>query len=301
MNLARVPRLALVAFLAPALAPADDGPAEGLRAAAERLIREAGPGAVAVAYRDLGTGEEVVIRPDEVFHAASTMKVAVMAEVYRQAEAGTLSLDEVLPIKNEFTSLADGSKYTLDPADDSELELYKRVGRRETVAALTRLMITESSNLATNLLIERVGAAKADGFMKALGAGGVRVLRGVEDTPAYRRGMNNTTTARGLMRLLALIADRAVVSAGASDAMLATLLAQKFREGIPAGLPPGTPVAHKTGWFKGVYHDAAIVRPQGRRPYVLVVLTRGLADDPTAHRLVSAIARVAHAHATASP
>ena len=291
--------LALVAGLAPALA-AGDRPPEGFQATVERLIRDAGAEAVAVAYRDLATGEEVLVRPDEAFHAASTMKVAVMAEVYRRAEAGTLSLDEAIPIKNEFASLADGSKYTLDPADDSELALYKRVGRRETVAELTRLMITESSNLATNLLIERVGAAKADGFMRALGAPGVRVLRGVEDAPAYRRGMNNTTTARGLMRVLSLIADRAAVSPGASDAMLAILLDQKFREGIPAGLPPGTPVAHKTGSFRGVYHDAAIVRPDGRRPYVLVVLTRGLLDEAKAHRLVAEIARIAHAHA-ASP
>ena len=292
---------ALVAGLAPALAAADDRPPEGFRASVERLIRDAGAGSVAVAYRDLATGEEMLVGPDEVFHAASTMKVAVMAEVYRQAEAGTLALDETLLIKNEFTSLADGSKYTLDPADDSELALYKRVGRRATVAELTRLMITESSNLATNLLIERVGVAKADGFMKALGAPGVRVVRGVEDTPAYRRGMNNTTTARGLMRLLTLIADRAVVSAGASDAMLAALLGQKSKEGIPAGLPPGTPVAHKTGSFRGVYHDAAIVRPEGRRPYVLVVLTRGLLDESKAHRLVAEIARAAHARATSPP
>jgi beta-lactamase class A len=109
--------------------------------------------------------------------------------------------------------------------------------------------------------------------------------------------MNNTTTARALMRFLSLLGDRAVVSAGSSDAMLAILLGQTFKEGIPAGLPPGTPVAHKTGSFRGVYHDAAIVIPEGRRPYVLVVLTRGLLDEAKAHRLVADIARAAHAHA----
>jgi beta-lactamase class A len=288
--------LVLVYLATPAMA---DGPATGaLQATIERLIRESGAESVAVAYRDLASGEEVLVRPDETFHAASTMKVAVMAEVYRQVESGTLSLDETIPIKNEFASLADGSKFTLDPADDSELALYKRVGQRMTVRELDRLMITESSNLATNLLVERVGAAKADGFMTALGASGLRVLRGVEDTPAYRKGMNNTTTARALMRVLALIADGSVVSAGASDAMRGILLGQKFREGIPAGLPPGTPVAHKTGWFRGVYHDAGIVMPEGRRPYVLVVLTRGLPDDAKAHKLVADIARAAQAHAT---
>jgi beta-lactamase class A len=275
------------------------GPPPGeLRATVERLIRESGAEAVAVSYRDLGTGEEMNVRPDDVFHAASTMKVAVMAEVYRQAEGGSLSLDERVEIKTSFKSIADGSTYELDPKDDSEFTLHKRIGQRETVRELTRLMIAASSNVATNLLIERVTAAKADGFMKALGASGLRVLRGVEDTPAYRRGMNNTTTARALQRVLSLIADHAVVSAGASDAMLAILLESQFHEGIPAGVPPGTRVAHKTGWFKGVYHDAAIVLPEGRRPYVLVVLTRGLPDDEKrAHKLVADIARTAQGHA----
>jgi beta-lactamase class A len=290
--------LALVAALAAPAATAEDAAQKaGLKPTIERLISESGTETVAVAFRDLGTGEEVLIRPDEVFHAASTMKVAVMAEVFRQAEGGSLSLDERLSIKNEFTSIADGSKYTLDPTDDSELTLYKRVGQRETVRELTRLMIVSSSNLATNLLVERVTATKADLFMKALGASGLRVLRGVEDTPAYRRGMNNTTTARALMRFLSLLGDHAVVSAGSSDAMLAILLGQTFKEGIPAGLPPGTPVAHKTGSFRGVYHDAAIVMPEGRRPYVLVVLTHGLLDESKAHRLVADIARAAQAHA----
>ena len=150
-------------------------PPSELRATVERLIRESGAEAVAVSYRDLGTGEEMNIRPDEVFHAASTMKVAVMAEVYRQAEGGSLALDERLEIKKSFKSIADGSTYELDPADDSEFTLYKRIGERETVHELTRLMIVASSNVATNLLIERVTAAKADGFMKALGASGLRV------------------------------------------------------------------------------------------------------------------------------
>ncbi len=281
-----------------ASAPADDRASAELGPAIERLIREAEAESVAVAYRDLGSGEEVLVRPDEVFHAASTMKVAVMAEVYRQAEAGSLALDETLTIKNEFASLVDGGKFALDPADDTELTLYKRVGQRLTIGELNRLMITESSNLATNLLVDRVGAAKADGFMKALGAPGLRVLRGVEDNAAYRKGMNNTTTARALMRVLSLIADGAVVSAGASDAMRDILLGQKFKEGIPAGLPPGTRVAHKTGSFRGVYHDAAIVMAEGRRPYVLVVLTRGLLDEARAHKLVADIARAAQAHAT---
>jgi beta-lactamase class A len=285
---------ALAVLLASPLAPGDDS----LQAKIEGLIRESKAESVAVSFRDLATAEEIHVRPDETFHAASTLKLAVMAEVYRQAEAGTLALDDRIAIKTEFTSIADGSKFTLDPEDDSELTLYKRKGERESIRELTRLMITESSNVATNLLIERIKAESASGLMAALGAPGVKVLRGVEDTPAYRKGMNNTVTARGLMRFLSVLGDRAVISPSASDAMIEILLAQKFAEGIPAGLPKGTPVAHKTGWFKGVYHDAAIVLPAGRRPYVLVVLTRGIADEKRAHRLVVDITHAVHAHAT---
>jgi beta-lactamase class A len=285
---------ALVVLLASPLAPGDDT----LRTSIEGLIRESKAESVAVSFRDLASAEEIQIRPDETFHAASTMKLAVMAEVYRQAEAGTLTLDERIAIKTEFNSIADGSKYALDPEDDSELSLYKRKGERESIRELTRLMITESSNVATNLLIERTKAENASAFMAALGAPSLKILRGVEDTPAYRKGMNNTVSARGLMRFLSLLGDRAIISPGASDAMIEILLAQKFSEGIPAGLPKGTSVAHKTGWFKGVYHDAAIVMPAGRRPYVLVVLTRGIPDEKRAHRLVVDITRAVHAYAT---
>jgi beta-lactamase class A len=295
VNYIVTPAMLLMSLLLVApIARADDD----LSGTVERLIREAGAESVSVAFRDLATGEELVVRPDETFHAASTMKLAVLAEVFRQVEAGTLALDERIAVRNEFKSLADGSGYQLEPGDDSELTLYNRIGRRETIRELARLMIAESSNLATNLLVERVSAKRSSEFMQAMGASGIRVLRGVEDTPAYRRGLNNTVTARALMRFLSLLGDRAIVSAGSSEAMLEILLAQKFREGIPAGVPEGTPVAHKTGSFRGVYHDAALVMPGGRRPYVLVVLTRGIGDEKKAHRLVADIARAVHAHAT---
>jgi beta-lactamase class A len=272
-----------------------------LKAEVEALIADAGAKAVAVAYRDLASGEEVLIRPDEVFHPASTMKVPVMMEVFRQAEGGKLSLDDRIAITNEFASIADGSPYALRPEDDSETSLYQKVGEEATIRELVRLMITESSNLATNLLVGRVSASKTSAFMKELGAEDVRVLRGVEDGKAHARGLDSATTARGLLTILRLLAERQVVSPGASEAMIEVLKGQKFREGIPAGLPAGIPVAHKTGWIEGqYYHDAGIVLPPGRKPYVLVVLTRGIKDDPRAYRLVADIAKAVHEHATGS-
>jgi beta-lactamase class A len=253
---------------------------------------------VEVAFRDLETGETCLIRADEPIHPASTMKVPVMLEVYRQAGEGKLSLDDRIAIKNSFASLVDGSPFALDPKDDSELTLYKRLGEEVTVRELVRLMITESSNVATNILVEKVSPASATAFMKDLGADGVKVLRGVEDNKAYAKGMNNVATAGGLMTILARLAEGSAVSKSASAEMLDVLRAQKFNEGIPAGLPKGTAVAHKTGSFQGVYHDAGVVELPGRKPFVLVVLTRGIQDEPAAHNLVAAIARLAYERAT---
>jgi beta-lactamase class A len=123
------------------------------------------------------------------------------------------------------------------------------------------------------------------------------VLRGVEDDKAYAKGLNNEATARGLMTILRRLAERRVVSAKASEEMLEVLRAQKFNEGIPAGLPAGVPVAHKTGSFSGVYHDSAIVEPPGRKPFVLVVLTRGIKEEKRAHALVAKVSRAAYGHA----
>ena len=166
-----------------------------------------------------------------------------------------------------------------------------------TIRELARLMIAESSNLATNLLVEKVTPASTTASMKELGADGLEVLRGVEDGKAFARGSNNVGTARGLMTVLARIAEGSAVDASASKEMLGHLRAQKFREGIPAGLPEGTSVAHKTGSIKSGYHDAAIIEIPGRKPLILVVMTRGIAEDPAAHKLVAGIARIAYDHA----
>lgn len=260
----------------------------------EDLIRVSGAEKVAVALIDLETGRRLLIDADASFHAASTMKVPVMMEVYRQARQGRLALDQKLTIKNEFRSIADGSPYSLSPDDDSEKTLYGRIGKQATVRELVHLMITESSNLATNILIERVTPARIMELVESLGAGGMRVLRGVEDSKAYRQGLNNTTTARALMSLLQAIAEGRAVDREASEQMRQTLLAQKFNEGIPAGLPPTVQVAHKTGSISGIYHDAGIIYVPNRRPYVLVVLTRGISDEKRAHRLVADISRAAY-------
>ena len=259
------------------------------------------PGAtVAVSYRDLESGESLDIAPDTVFHAASTMKVPVMIEVLRRAQSGSFALDQEILLVNQFASIVDGSPFSLDIAEDSDSALYGRIGQRVPVRDLLRRMITRSSNLATNELIELVGAANVTQTARNLGAPRMSVLRGVEDQKAFDRGMINTTTSADLAILLEGIEKGAVLSSSSSAEMREILLAQELNEKIPAGLPPGTKVAHKTGEITAVSHDAAVVYPPGRKPYVLVVLTKGIRESAASSALIADVSRLVWAHATRS-
>ena len=149
-------------------------------------------GTFAVAFKDISTGQELLINQEEVFHAASTMKTPVMVEVYRQASKKKFSLNDSLVVRNEFRSIVDSSVYSLDSTDDSEFELYKHTGEKRSIRELVYQMIIASSNLATNLVIEKVGAKNVTATMRSYGAKDIQVLRGVEDQKAYDKGLNNT-------------------------------------------------------------------------------------------------------------
>jgi beta-lactamase class A len=245
----------------------------------ETFINEQTDKTISVAVHDFETGAKILVKPDEAYHPASTIKVHVMMEVFRQAEQGRFALEERLPIINSFTSIADGSKFSLNVNDDSEQTLYPRVGETEKISELTRLMIVRSSNLATNILLEKVGTESVSDFIWVLGIEDVKFIRGIEDNAAFRLGMNNSATARGLTQTMELIAKKKVVSDQASEKMIEILLGQEFNESIPALLPNFIKVAHKTGWTGDVYHDTGIVYPEDRKPYVISIMTRGFAED----------------------
>jgi beta-lactamase class A len=286
------------------LPPAQRLPLDSLRARLEHRIAQQQGAIVGIAFHDLETGDSLYLNADDSFHAASTMKVPVMIELFRRVDAGALRLDQGVLLVNQFGSIVDGSPYSLDAGDDSDSSAYKLTGSRVPLKELIDRMITRSSNLATNALIELVRASNANETAHMLGARNIRVLRGVEDGKAFSAGMNNTTTARDLAVLLEAIETDRAASRSSCDAMREILLHQEFNEEIPAGLPAGTRVAHKTGWITGVLHDAAVVYPPGRKPYVLVVLTRGIQDEKVARRLISDISHTVWTHAvpvTASP
>jgi beta-lactamase class A len=280
----------LTAISVPASAPAVQPSSLDLNVVAgiQQRIQESS-GDVAVAFQTLDGHTAWSFRAQDPFHAASTMKIPVMIELFHQVRQDKLRLDDALPIKNQFYSLVDGSTFTLDPNDDSETDLYKAVGQTRTLSQLCNLMITVSSNLATNLLIQKLGVGSIRATVHSLHADGMNVLRGVEDNKAFEKGLNNTTNAQGLAVLLEAIAKGEAVDADASGQMVAILERQKFNEGIPAGVPAGMQVAHKTGELTKLHHDAAIV--YAKRPFVLIILVRGMPDIRDSSALMADITR----------
>jgi len=250
---------------------------------------------IAVAYYDLGSGASLYRNERMVFHAASTMKVPVMLAIFDAVSRGELRLDQPVRVRNDFVSILDGSHYALDRGEDSDGTLYDEIGRELPLETLVRRMIVRSSNLATNLVIELVGAPRVMALMQTIGANDIRVLRGVEDDKAYHAGMNNTTTAYDLMLIFRSLGERR------ASPMLDILLAQELNDGIPAGLPPGTPVAHKTGSITEIAHDAGLVYRRDGSAYVLVILTRGFKKTAEAEKVMAQIARVMHRNAGVSP
>jgi beta-lactamase class A len=251
-------------------------------------------GLFAVAFKDLGTGKTVLINDKITFHAASTMKTPVLIEIYKQAAAGKFSLKDSMVIKNSFSSIVDGSEFTLNPADDSQLELYGQIGQKKTIADLAYQMIIASSNLATNMMIELVKAENVMKTMKAIGANDIQVLRGVEDNKAFEKGLNNTTTAFDQLLIFEKLAKNQLVSRKVCEEMISILLDQKFKEIIPAQLPAEVKVAHKTGSITGIQHDAGIVfLPDGRK-YVLILLSKFEGDEKLAQKTMANVSKLVY-------
>ena len=249
-------------------------------------------GTFAVSFCDMSTGIRMDINAHETFHAASTMKTPVMVEVFNQVQQNKLSLEDSIVVVNSFKSIIDGSKYSLSLSDDSEDELYHRIGKKETIRNLVFKMITVSSNLSANILIEKVGQ---DNVMKTLSdmeLKDIKVLRGVEDNKAFEAGKNNTTTAYDLSILFENIALKKCVSKKASDEMLEILFSQTFHDMIPAKLPAEVKVAHKTGSITNVQHDSGIIYLPDGRTYVLVMLSKNLTSNKEGIEVLSSISKI---------
>jgi beta-lactamase class A len=159
-------------------------------------------------------------------------------------------------------------------------------------------MIIVSSNLATNLIIDLVGAENVMKTLNEMGVSEIKVLRGVEDNKAFQKGLNNTTTAYGMAMLLERMAKGQAVNKQSSDEMIKVLLDQRFNEIIPTQLPKDVKVAHKTGWITALHHDAAIVYLPNGKKYILVLLSKNLGDEKAAVKVMAGVSLLVYNHFT---
>jgi beta-lactamase class A len=240
------------------------------------------PGTVSIWYGAVGGLTAYARAADVTHYAASTMKVAVLAALYRSAEAGGVDLDRPVPVRNEFASAAQGAgSYSCQQSYDNDNSVWDRIGDSATLRWLAERMIVRSSNLATNLVLARVGLPAVAEVWHMVGARHGVVGRGIEDAAAADAGITNLVTAADLATLFGAITagatgaedGGALASRDSCRAMLDTLLGQECVEDLAAGLPPGTRIAHKNGWIPGVRHGAGVVFPADAPPYAIAVCT----------------------------
>src|SRR5438876_9877971 len=259
-----------------------------LRDAVEKIAGESKARAVAVALLDFDSGLRFSIAGDRWFHAASTIKVAVLLSVFRAVDEGRFRLDDSLHVRNRFISVADGSPFYLDRDSDAMPELYQAIGQTAKISALAEGMISSSSNLATNLLLDLLGVEYARKVLRDAEVEGVELRRGVEDHAEHEKGMNNEAAANGLLTLLSAVRGD-FLSSESKEQAIGILLEQRFKSMIPAGLPAHAAVAHKTGEISTACHDMGIVYLPEREPYIAVILTEFASEQDGRRETVAAI------------
>jgi len=249
-------------------------------------------GIYAIAYKDLQNGNTIFINKHEPFHAASTMKTPVMIEIFKQTEQSKFSINDSLVVHNSFKSIVDSSEFSIGKEDDSDQEIYNLIDSQMTINRLMHRMITVSSNLATNLLIELVDAKNVTQTMRELGANDIQILRGVEDSKAFNAGLNNSTTAFDLLVIFEHLAKKDFLTEQSHDAIINILLDQKLNDKIPAKLPKEIKVANKTGSITNIEHDSGILfLPDGRK-YVLIMLSKNLDGNESGIETLAEISKM---------
>lgn len=264
----------------------------------EAIRRDAGARRVSVAFHDFQTGREFRLGSDQFYSAASMVKLPVAVAVWTAIEQKKLALDTPVKVRNSFRSLVDGTSFSIPRSSELDEGIHDYIGRTLPVANIMHAMLATSSNLGTNVLIERIGLAEARASVAALNIPGLDFRRGLGDQRASDRGWSNKVNADGLLEFFIRLAEGRIVSRGASEWLVQSLLKQQVKSGIPHGLPPYAKrrarVAHKTGNISTVEHDAGIVYLNNRRPYALVVLSEWGGRGPYHAHVLARITLAVH-------
>lgn len=269
------------------------GRTQKLRTAIDDIVAKSSASACAVAVQDCENDFRFAIEADRIFHAASTIKVAILLALFKAVDEGRVRLDDPLHVRNRFLSAVGGTPFRLDADSDGYPQLYRSVGRTAKISALAESMIVWSSNLATNLVLDHIGTDYARKVVNAAGVRGVHLRRGVADDNAHEHGLNNETTANGLVQLFAVLRSD-FLTKKSRDHVIHILLGQRFDSMIPAGLPSHATVAHKTGEISTVCHDAGIVYLPERDPYIVAILTASKADSDERRATVAKISQAVY-------
>jgi len=260
-------------------------PAEGATAVPFADIVRASTGTLALYVRTMDGVVRYAYNADELFPAASTIKLVIMLTAFRAYEAGNAT--PRTPVRIHARDLVGGSEF---------LE-HAQPGWTYPMGALVEHMIRQSDNSAANALISYFGFERINAVARKIGMMRTTLKRHFLDYTAIVKHNDNRTTAHDLALALYQIERGAregiptVAQPDACRAMIRILLGQEDRDKIPAGLPKGVPVANKTGEIDGVRNDAAIVDPFGDLPYVIVVLTKDLQDESSGISAISRISR----------
>ena len=247
------------------------------------------PGIIGAHCRTLAKSAPVFTFNDDVsFPTASTIKTLIMTTAYVEEERQPGTLEH--RITTHRSELIGGSDFMSQQPD----------GARLSVRQLIWPMITLSDNTASNYLISYFGMARINAVGARLGMTKTRLARHFMDFAAIVRHNDNVTTPADMSRLLYTIARgareevRTIVSPAHCKAMIDVMLHQTDRDKIPAGLPPGTSVANKTGELDGSRSDVAIVQPYGDSPYILVLYSKWLEEYPQVYTAFHRIARLSY-------
>ena len=273
-----------------------------LRAQIEIVERESGAKAISVALHDAESGFELHYNADRWYHAASTVKVPILLGVFAAIDRGDLLPHSRVHVRNRFLSVVEGVPFRVESGRDANSAVHNAIGKMMRVDELAYHMITTSSNLATNLLLGVIGPDSVNRTLRDLDLDdGLELRRGVEDELAFEHQINNRVTADGLLRVLVMLAEGKVFSPALSRRMMDILHGQEFNQGIPARLPKGARVAHKTGEISTIAHDAGVIYLPKRKPYALVVLSEWDQSTSGRSRTIAAISHLIYEFLTRVP
>ena len=262
------------------------------------LGRQARVAALSVACYDYAVDLRFSYGAERLFHAASTIKLAILLAMFHAVETGRVRLTDRLHVRNRFRSQGDGLPFFLQADRDGDPELYRSIGRTASLGSLAETMIVRSSNLATNLLLDYLEVSFVAETLAASGLDSLSCRRGVEDEAAFAKGLNNQVTAEGLLTFFRRVHEAKIVAPENRDRIFDILFQQRFNGMIPAGLPDNAKarVAHKTGEISTICHDAGMIFLPGRAPYVLIVLTEyaGAGSANARQKTVAAISAAIH-------